>query len=123
MSEHLRDSFKTTKTELWEAIDDEIQERKQETPLFKKPLDDRTDTIAGAVRAGLDGLRDEMLSLIEPIAQLTEGWQKWGESIDTQLVEVQRKHDALEEKLFTVAGSAQEAAAHLNELHQRSQSE
>ena len=123
MSEHLRDSLTSAKTELWEAIDDEIQERKQEPPLFKKLLDDRTDAIAGAVRASLDGLRDEMLNLIEPITQLTEGWQKWGESIEAQLDDAKRKHDALEEKLFTVAGSAQEAAAHLSELHQRSQSE
>ena len=35
MSEHLRDSLKTQTAELWEAIDDEIQERKQESPLFK----------------------------------------------------------------------------------------
>ena len=76
MSEHLRDSLKTIKTELWEATDDEAQERKQESPLFKNLLDDRTDTIAEAVRANLDGLRDEMLNLIEPIAQLTEGSQK-----------------------------------------------
>ena len=73
MSERLRDSLKTIKTELWEAIDDDAQERRQESPLFKKLLDDRTDTIAEAVRANLDGLRDEMLNLIEPIAQLTEG--------------------------------------------------
>ena len=68
MSEHLRDSLKTTKTYLWEAIDDETKERKQEFPLFKKLLDDRTDTIAEAVRTSIDGLRDEVLSLIEPIA-------------------------------------------------------
>ena len=30
-------------------------------------------TIAEAARANLDSLRDELLSLIEPIAQLTEG--------------------------------------------------
>ena len=72
MSEHLRDSFKTTKTHLWEAIDEETQERKQEFPLFKKLLDDRTDTVAGAVRTSIDGLRDEVLSLIEPIVQLTQ---------------------------------------------------
>ena len=59
MSEHLRDSLMSTKTELWEAIDDEIQERKQEPPLFKKLLDDRTDAIAEAVRANLGGLRDD----------------------------------------------------------------
>ena len=73
MSEHLRDSLTNTKTELWEAIDDEIKERKQEPPLFKKLLDDRADTIAEAVRANPDGLRDELLNLIELIAQLPEG--------------------------------------------------
>ena len=74
MSEHLRESLKTTKTELWEAIDDETQERKQESPLFKKLLDTRADMISEAMRAGFDGLRDEVLSLIKPIAQLTERW-------------------------------------------------
>ena len=32
-----------------------------------------------------------MLSLIEAIAQLTEGWQRWGESIETQLEAVKRR--------------------------------
>ena len=73
MSEHLRDSLKSTKQDIWEAIDDEVKERKQESPLFQRLLDDRTETTAQAVRANLDGLRDEMLNLIEPIAQLTEG--------------------------------------------------
>ena len=123
MSEHLPDSLKTTKSELWEAIDDEVQERKQESPLFKKLLDARTDMISDAMRAGIDGLRDEVLSLIEPIAQLTERWQSWGETIEAQLDEAKRKHDALEATVFQVTGSAQEAAAHLNELHQKSQSE
>ena len=81
MSEHLREPLQIAKHEFWEAGDDEAQARKQEPLLFKRLLDDRTDTIARAVRANLDGLRDEMLSLIEPIAQLTEGWQKWGRSI------------------------------------------
>ena len=81
--------------ELWEAIDDEVQERKQESPLFKKLLDDRTDMIAEAVRASIDGLRDEMLSLIEPVAQLTEGWQRWGENIEAQLTTISARTDTL----------------------------
>ena len=93
MSEHLRDSLKTTKAELWEAIDDEVQERKQESPLFRKLLDARTDMISEAMRAGIDGLREEVLSLIEPIAQLTERRQAWGETIEAQLDEAKRKHD------------------------------
>ena len=36
MSEHLRDSLKATKHEIWEAIDDEVKERKQESPLFQR---------------------------------------------------------------------------------------
>ena len=67
MSEHLRDSLKSTNIRIWEAIDDEVKERKQESPLFQRLLDDRTETTAQAVRANLDGLRDEMLSFIEPI--------------------------------------------------------
>ena len=51
MSEHLRDSLTTTKHEIWEAIDDEVKERKQESPLFQRLLDDRTEIIAQAVRA------------------------------------------------------------------------
>ena len=123
MSEHLRDSLKTSKAELWEAIDDEVQERKQESPLFKKLLDDRVDTIAETVHTCIGGFRDEMLSLIEPLAHFTGTLQPWVQSVEAQLDEAKRKHDALEATVFQVTGSAQEAAAHLNELHQKSQSE
>ena len=123
MSEHLRDSLKTTKTYLWEAIDEETQERKQEFPMFRKLLDERTDDISAAVRTGIDGLRDELMSLIEPLAHFTETLQPWVQSVEAQLDEAKRKHDALEATVFQVTGSAQEAAAHLNELHQKSQSE
>ena len=118
-----RDLAKTQSSEFWEAIDNEIQERKQESPLFKKLLGDGTDTIAEAVRASLDGLRDEMLSLIEPIAQLTEGWHRWGESIESQLDSVKHKAGALEDTISKVAGSAQEAMEHLRELQLKSQSD
>ena len=37
--------------------------------------------------------------------------------------EAKRKHDALEATVFQVTSSAQEAASHLNKLHQKSQSE
>ena len=122
MSEHLRDSLQTTTSELWVAIDEEVYERKQAPPLFQMLLDERTQLISQAVRTGIDGLRDELLSLIEPVvtpppepvAQLTEGWQKWDESVESQLEEAKRKHDALEATVFQVAGSAQEASVHLN---------
>ena len=50
MSEHLRDSLKATKLEIWEAIDDEVKERKQESPLFQRLLNDRTEIISQVVR-------------------------------------------------------------------------
>ena len=99
MSEHLRDSLQTTTSELWVAIDEEVYERKQAPPLFQMLLDERTQLISQAVRTGIDGLRDELLSLIEPAvtpppepaAHLTEGWQKWRESIESKLEQVQHR--------------------------------
>ena len=37
-TEHLRDSLAGTKEQLWETIDDEVQERKQEALNFQKLL-------------------------------------------------------------------------------------
>ena len=127
MNEHLRDPLQSTKHEFWESIDDEAKEREQESTLFKRLLDDRTDAIAQAVRANLDGLRDEMLSLIEPTAQLTEGWQKWEESIELKLEHVKQRTDPLEANLATVTDRAEESLEHvitnLAELQNKSQSD
>ena len=127
MSEHLRDSLQTTTSELWEAIDDEVKERKQESPLFQRLLNARTEVISHAVRANLDGLRDEMLTLIAPIAQLTEGWQLWGESIESKLESLNSRTETLASNLAIVADRTQESLEHVStslaELHHKIQSD
>ena len=61
------------------------------------------------------------MSLIEAIAKLAEGRQRWGGSVETQVETVTNKAGALEAIIPTVAGSAQEAMEHLAELQHKSQ--
>ena len=68
-----------------------------------------------------------MLTLIEPIAQLTEGWQLWGESIESKLESLNLRTETIASNLAIVADRAQESLEHVStslaELHHKSQSD
>ena len=59
-TEHLRESVADTKEQLWEKVDDESQERKQEALTFQKLLDDRIEMVSIAFRTALDDLREDI---------------------------------------------------------------
>ena len=59
-TEHLRESLADTKGQLWDKVDDEIQERQQEALTFQKLLDDRVEMLSPAFRAALDSLRAQL---------------------------------------------------------------
>ena len=67
-TENLRESLADTKDKLWEAIDDEVQERKQEAPTFHKLLDDRAEMLSAAFRAALDNCREDVEVKLATIA-------------------------------------------------------
>ena len=49
-TEHPRESLADTKERIWENIDDEVQERKQEALTFQKLLDDRIEMMSNVPR-------------------------------------------------------------------------
>ena len=67
-TENLRESLADTKERIWETIDDEVQERKQEALTFQKLLDDRIEVVSNAFRAALDNHRADIESQLASIA-------------------------------------------------------
>ena len=115
MSEHLRDSLKSTKAELWQAI-----EEIGPGPAFQQALDERTDLLSEALRTGLDNIRDEFFNLIEP---LTVANTVRGEEMAAELAALRQRTADLEATLHSVAQSAQDAAQQLSAHQHQSQSD
>ena len=90
MSEHLRESLKATKVELWQAI-----EEIGAASAFEKLMDERTDMLSEALRTGLDTIREEFFGLMEP---LTFANAVRGEEMAAELVMLRRRSAELEQR-------------------------
>ena len=67
-TENLRESFADIKNRIWETIEDEVQERQQETQSLQKLLDERIEMVSVAFRAALESHREQIESQLTSIA-------------------------------------------------------
>ena len=51
----------STTAELWEAIEDEVQERKQEVPSFQGALDEKLEMLSQKLRTGIKDYFEESI--------------------------------------------------------------
>ena len=67
-TEHLRESLTETKSDIWENIEDEVQERQQESQSLQKLLGERIEMVSVAFRAVLDNHCEEIESQLTSLA-------------------------------------------------------
>ena len=80
----------STKVELWEAIEDEIQERKQDAPDLQEALSQLAERLEHDLRVRLE-----------------KGIETLGDAVDARLLSIENKLEELEDRLITVADHAQ----------------
>ena len=80
----------STKIELWEAIEDEIQERKQEAPDLQEALKQHVERLEQDLRVRFE-IRLETI----------------GDAFNARLISLENKMEELEDRLITVADHAQ----------------
>ena len=110
-TENLRESFADTKGRIWEPIEDEVQERKQETQSLQKLLDERIEMVSVAFRAALESHREQIESQLTSIAasaheaveklalntqQCPSDWSEWSLLDSEEFQELKARVEALE---------------------------
>ena len=75
---------------MWEAIEDEVQGRKQEVPSFQRALDEKLEMLTQAFRIGIG-----------------ESIRTLGDAVDDRLVAIEERMQEMEEQLVSVADRAQ----------------
>ena len=81
--------LESTKVELWEAIEDEIQERKQEAPDLQQIMHQHIERLEHDLRVRLE-----------------KGIETLGDAVDARLIGIENKLEELEDRIITVADHA-----------------